>query len=153
MTQQQQPTHTPEPWEHTTEHGYSASIFGPYTVPAGPGRPRKRKVLIAQFRLYTDDEVREQCNANAARAVACVNACQNLSDPAAALTAAREALERCEKLVSCLTVGQVVDAGYDAIEASGLNPYCLNEGRAVREDQIDARFVRSALAQLKGEQP
>src|SRR5687768_5756294 len=90
---EQQQTHTKEPWEHTTEHGYSAPIFGPYTVPVGPGRPRKRKVLLAQFRLYTDDEVRDQCNANAARAVTCVNACAGIPDPAAAIKTAREALE------------------------------------------------------------
>jgi hypothetical protein len=33
------------------------------------------------------------------------------------------------------TIGQILDSGDRAINASGLNPYCVNEGLATREDR------------------
>jgi len=38
-------------------------------------------------------------------------------------------------LLRLLTVRQVIDAGDEAINACGLNPWCLNEGRAEPEDR------------------
>jgi hypothetical protein len=35
-------------------------------------------------------------------------------------------LRMAERLVRLLTVKQVLDAGYDAIEAAGLDPWCVD---------------------------
>jgi hypothetical protein len=35
-----------------------------------------------------------------------------------------------------MTVGQVINAGSEAINASGLNPWALNEGKALETDKI-----------------
>lgn len=47
----------------------------------------------------------------------------------------RGALERANVLLRLLTVGQILQGGEDAIEASGINPWCVNEGRADRDDR------------------
>jgi hypothetical protein len=51
------------------------------------------------------------------------------------------ALERARILVGILTVGQVIRAGDRAISAAGLNPWCLNEGRAAAEDLLGSRCL------------
>lgn len=75
--------------------------------------------------------------------------------------AAPELLEACKLVVALapllrmLTIRQVLGAGDDAIEAAGLNPYCVNEGLAgghepaVAEWKLDA--IRAAIAKAKGE--
>lgn len=57
----------------------------------------------------------------------------------------REALARCQPLVALLTVRQVIQGGDDAIEASGLNPWCINEGRATGDERIGTWWVDAAL--------
>lgn len=67
--------------------------------------------------------------------------------PAAVLAA----LERAERLVRLLTVRQVIDAGDDAIEAAGLNPWCIAEGRADGDERIGHQWwLTAAIEDLKG---
>lgn len=47
------------------------------------------------------------------------------------------AVARCRPLLALLTVRQVIEGGDDAIQASGLNPWCINEGRATGDERID----------------
>ena len=63
-----------------------------------------------------------------------------------------EAAERADKLLHLLTVRQVIEAGYDAIDASGLNPYCMNEGLAEGHESIAPWWLASAIRRCKGEQ-
>ena len=73
----------------------------------------------------------------------------------------RELLESCEMIAALIpilrsiTVRQVVDLGDDAIRAVGLNPYCMNEGRATGNEQaIDEwklQRIVDAIAKAKGE--
>jgi hypothetical protein len=55
----------------------------------------------------------------------CVN-CANLQ---------RE-IDKLKTLARLVTVNQVFAAGNDAINASGLNPWCINEGRATGEETL-----------------
>lgn len=48
----------------------------------------------------------------------------------------RAKLDRARPLVALLTVRQVIQGGDDAIAASGLNPWCINEGRATGDEPI-----------------
>ena len=75
--------HTPEPWFIT---GLSASTITDKNAVV--------TALIPELKAQADicDQVTR--NANAARIVACVNACAGLSDPAADLAALREALQQ-----------------------------------------------------------
>jgi hypothetical protein len=57
------------------------------------------------------------------------------------------ALRRAQRLVRLLTVGQVVDAGDDAIEAAGLNTWCVNEGLATRESKLNPTFLDYVLGE------
>lgn len=56
----------------------------------------------------------------------------------------REHLDRAATLLSVVTVGQVMDGGDRFIEAAGLNPWAVNEGRARREDRIDPWWLVAA---------
>lgn len=49
----------------------------------------------------------------------------------------RAALEIMTQLHPTTTMRDVFDAGDKAIEAFGLNPWCLNEGRASEDDEVD----------------
>jgi hypothetical protein len=57
------------------------------------------------------------------------------------------ALRRAKPLVRLVTVKQIIDAGEDAINAAGLDPWCLNEGTANGSERIDACFIHAALTQ------
>ena len=46
-------------------------------------------------------------------------------------------LKRLMPLARLLTVRNVIEAGDDAIRAAGLNPWCMNEGRATGDERID----------------
>jgi hypothetical protein len=59
-----------------------------------------------------------------------------------------ETLKRAQKLVPLLTVRQVINAGDHAIEASGLNPYCLNEGQAIGDEYISSWWIDWAIEKL-----
>ncbi len=60
----------------------------------------------------------------------------------------REALVQANTLLPLLTVRQVIEGGDAAIDASGLNPYCMNEGLATGDEHIDAWRIPAALAAL-----
>ena len=53
---------------------------------------------------------------------------------------APEALKRAAVLVPLLTVGQVFAAGTDAIEAAGLDPWCMNEGLADKDSTLGRQW-------------
>ena len=57
----------------------------------------------------------------------------------------REALERADKLVGLVTIKQVLDGGDAAISASGINPWCVNEGLADGSEHIGTDFIDRAL--------
>lgn len=56
-----------------------------------------------------------------------------------------EALDRCAKLASIVTVKQCIEAGDEYINAAGLNPYCMNEGLAEGDEKISIYFVEKLL--------
>ena len=86
--------HTPEPW---SINGYEQwDKFGPI----------KRASIVAQWDngfsetlLIATVNTTKQIEANAARIVACVNACAGMTDPAAQIKALRDALEDAEFLL------------------------------------------------------
>lgn len=61
------------------------------------------------------------------------------------LSLIREA-QKASVLLPLLTVRQVIDAGDKAINAAGLNPWCINEGRATGHERIGAWSLTHALA-------
>lgn len=61
-----------------------------------------------------------------------------------------EALRIARKLIGLITVRQVIEAGDDAIAAVGLNPWCMNEGRATGDEPVSADFIEAALAKAEG---
>lgn len=82
------------------------------------------------------------------------------ADAATILEDAAQAADRVATLVAHVTVGQAFDAGDEAIEAAGLNTWCLNEGRATRGDTLGnwrqraaADAAREAAARLAGPVP
>jgi hypothetical protein len=58
-------------------------------------------------------------------------------------------LERARTLLSLLTIRQVIEAGDEAINAVGLNPYAMNEGRATGEEGINTYWFDDAIKFLK----
>lgn len=53
----------------------------------------------------------------------------------------RAKLDRVRPLVALLTVRQVIQGGDAAIQASGLNPWCINEGRATGDEPISTWWL------------
>lgn len=67
-------------------------------------------------------------------------------------SAVLKALQRAEELVPLLTVRQVIQAGDDAIDAAGFNPWCINEGRATGDECIGRQWwLTEAIEKVKGE--
>ena len=60
-----------------------------------------------------------------------------------------EALKRAEHLVRLLTVEQVMQAGNAAVDASGLHPFALNEGRADKGDRLSTYWLSAAIAKAE----
>lgn len=63
-----------------------------------------------------------------------------------------EALERLEKvlpLFGALTVRDVLNAGDAAIDAAGLNPWCVNEGRATGDEPLSLWWLDDAIATIR----
>jgi hypothetical protein len=61
----------------------------------------------------------------------------------------RELVKACQRLHDIchfLTVRQVIELGDDAIFASGLNPWSLNEGLATGDERIDLDWAQTALS-------
>ena len=82
------PAHTPEPWSINAYEQWDK--FGPI----------KRASIVAQWDnrlsetlLIATVNTTKQIEANAARIVACVNACAGMTDPAAEIKALRDALK------------------------------------------------------------
>lgn len=61
-----------------------------------------------------------------------------------------EALKKAKELVKLITVRQVIDGGNAAIDASGLNPWCINEGLAYGNEPIDISFITAAISAAEG---
>ena len=59
-----------------------------------------------------------------------------------------ELIRKYQTLLSLLTVRQVIAAGDAAIEAAGLNPWAINEGRATGDETISTWWVESDLNDL-----
>lgn len=62
-----------------------------------------------------------------------------------------KALELALRVMPRLTIRDVIEAGDDAIDAFGLNPWCINEGLATGDEPIEADWIRTAIAKAKGE--
>lgn len=60
-----------------------------------------------------------------------------------------EAAERAQLLLRGLTVGTVMERGIEAINAAGLNPYCMNEGRATGSERISTDWLDLAISSAK----
>lgn len=56
-------------------------------------------------------------------------------------------LERLNKLVKCLTVGQIIKN--DLADEAGLNPYAINEGLATGDETYDNWETDSLIEELK----
>jgi hypothetical protein len=66
----------------------------------------------------------------------------------------REDLRRALVLLRLPTVRQVINAGDDAIDAAGLNPWAMNEGLATGDERISPSFIddwRAMLSTTAGE--
>ena len=50
-------------------------------------------------------------------------------------------MERIKTLLSLITVRQVIQAGDRAIDAAGLNPWCINKGRAEGHEPISLGWL------------
>lgn len=57
----------------------------------------------------------------------------------------RRAVARARPLVALLTVRQVIEAGGEALEASGLNPWCVNEGLAQGGERLDPWWLDAGI--------
>jgi hypothetical protein len=60
-----------------------------------------------------------------------------------------EAAERAKLLLRGLTVSEVMGRGTDAINAVGLNPWCVNEGRASGQELISTDWLDDAISSAK----
>jgi hypothetical protein len=58
-------------------------------------------------------------------------------------------VERLRKLAGLVTVRQVIDAGDQAIDAAGLNPWCINEGLATGEERLNLSCTDELIARIK----
>ncbi len=89
--------------------------------------------------------VEDLLDAKARTMAALLRATRSAANRAEAFTTLREALRRCLPLVSLVTVRQALDGGGKALEASGLNPWCLNEGLATGGERIGTWWAEAAL--------
>lgn len=60
-----------------------------------------------------------------------------------------EAAERAKLLLRGLTVGEVMERGIESINSAGLNPYCINEGRATGNEWISTDWLEAAISSAK----
>lgn len=59
-------------------------------------------------------------------------------------------LEALRPLLKMITIRQVIDRGDKAIDACGLNPYCINEGRASgHESALSDWKIDHMIAQIR----
>ena len=60
-----------------------------------------------------------------------------------------KALKRLLVIAKLVTVRQVIEAGDEAINAVGLNPWVLNEGLARGDESVDLTFARHAIEEAE----
>ena len=125
--------HTPEPW-------------GVWLNPDGCNRGMITDDALARHIVYVVGNTHE-AKANGRRIIACVNACAGINPEA--VPELLEALKRAEYLVRLLTVEQVMQAGNAAVDASGLHPFALNEGRADKGDRLSTYLLSAAIAKAE----
>jgi hypothetical protein len=106
--------HTPEPWQ-----AYPDGMITSYGI------------IVAQVEVENAEDSPGTVEADANRIVACVNACQGIDDPAAALAAAREALEWSKAAMEALQ-DLWRKKGYASIYADSAQT-ALTEARAALE--------------------
>lgn len=68
-----------------------------------------------------------------------------LEERVSELEAALRAVEPLVPLLRMLTIRQVFDEGSAAIDAAGLNPWCLNEGRATGSERALSEWKIEAI--------
>lgn len=61
------------------------------------------------------------------------------------------ALKRAKAVMKPKTIREIIQSGDDCISASGLNPYCMNEGLASGDEDFDCDFIDEALKQAGAE--
>lgn len=66
--------------------------------------------------------------------------CEEQCEESGLTARSSEALKRAAVLVPLLTVGQVFAAGTEAIEAAGLDPWCMNEGLADKDSTLGRQW-------------
>ena len=75
------------------------------------------------------------------------------SPPKASIPDACETIERILPMLELVTIRQAIEAGYEVVDACGINPWCIREGRAEGDEpalswwRVDA--IRTALKDLK----
>lgn len=60
-----------------------------------------------------------------------------------------KALKVAAQLLQTVTIRQVFELGTDAVNAVGLNPWCMNEGRASGDETISLDFIHDAIAKAE----
>ena len=66
----------------------------------------------------------------------------------------KDALDELKKLrilMGLISVKQVIKAGDEAINACGLNPWCVNEGRATGDEKISTWSVSHLIDEIEKE--
>lgn len=97
--------HTAEPWHIDTEH--------PTEIRGVQG---EASTMVAEVR---SPYLSEQIYPNAARIVACVNACAGVEDPASAIALAKTGLSEAEKCARQRGEFSLADCYYEALRALG----------------------------------
>lgn len=109
------PKHTPEPW-HTYE-GRGISLFNDESDAVIVSTPeRSRSAYRVRDRLV---EPTETDHANAARIVACVNACTGMDDPKEAIANAIKTLAACSLMFAEMKQTAPLEDILDAIRKLG----------------------------------
>ncbi|MFA7628587.1 MAG: hypothetical protein WCY37_04270 [Candidatus Dojkabacteria bacterium] len=89
---------------------------------------------------------------NLDRITACVNACKGI--PTANLEGIMlkivEVIRRLKAIAATATIGQIL-ADSDALEASGLNPYCVHEGLATGDMTLELWWAQDVLDTIQEE--
>jgi len=130
--------HTPTPWEVTGELDYiRISNRDSQNPDSCDGIRQVAHVVQGDYEIPNYEEAM----ANAQHIIHCVNTHAELL----------EALKRAAKLVSLLTVRQVINGGDKAIDAAGLNPWCMNEGLATGDEPLSVDFIDAAIAKATKE--
>lgn len=61
------------------------------------------------------------------------------------------AAKRLQVLAELVTIKQVMDSGHPAIEAAGLNPWCVNEGLATGNETLSLWRFKAAIEAAESE--